>query len=149
MLNSISNLIQREVSKIQEELRKYSKEELVWEAPSGISNSAGNLALHVAGNLQHFIGSELGDSGYQRNREIEFDTKNQPIADLIGELENTKREVSKALENLKPDALQKEFPIQVFDRPMTTEWFLLHLLSHTTYHLGQINYHRRLLSSAN
>lgn len=148
MLNSISNLIQREVSKIQEELRKYSKEELVWEAPSGISNSAGNLALHVAGNLQHFIGSELGDSGYQRNRELEFDTKNQPIADLIGELENTKREVSKALENLKPDALQKEFPIQVFDRPMITEWFLLHLLSHTTYHLGQINYHRRLLSSA-
>ena len=146
MLIPLSKLIQREVSKIQEELGKYPNEDLVWKAPAGITNSAGNLALHVAGNLQHFIGSVLGNSGYNRQRELEFSTKNQPITEIVGELENAKREVAKALDGVGPNELQRDFPVNVFGKPMTTEWFLLHLLSHTTYHLGQINYHRRLLS---
>lgn len=146
MLNSLSTLIQREASKIQEELRLYSDEALIWKTTDGISNSAGNLALHVAGNLQHFIGATVGNTGYERNRPQEFEVKNVPLSDVISELDKAKQAVDTTLLNLDEFEVQKLYPIDVFGGDKSTEWFLIHLLSHTSYHLGQINYHRRLVS---
>lgn len=146
MLNSLSVLIQREVSKIQEELEKYENESLIWQTPEGIFNSAGNLALHVAGNLQHFIGATLGKTDYTRNRAQEFEAKNVPVSEVIAELEKAKLAVDTTLLNLDEFEVQKLFPLDVFGGDKSTEWFLIHLLSHTSYHLGQINYHRRLVS---
>ncbi len=147
MLHSLSSIIQREVSKIQEELGLYSDETLIWKTHEEISNSAGNIALHVAGNLQHFIGATLGKTGYVRNRELEFEAKNVPLGHIISDLENAKLAVDTTLLNLDEFEVQKLFPIDVFGGDKSTEWFLVHLLSHTSYHLGQINYHRRLLES--
>ncbi len=146
MVHSLSVLIQREVSKIQEELKLYPNQKLVWKTTNGISNSGGNLALHVAGNLQHFVGATLGKSGYVRDRQNEFDAKDIPLEELLEELDKAKAIVDATLLNLDEFELQKLFPIDVFGGDKSTEWFLFHLLTHTSYHLGQINYHRRLLS---
>ncbi|MDZ7624548.1 MAG: DinB family protein [Ignavibacteriaceae bacterium] len=110
-----------------------------------VKNSAGNLCLHLCGNLQHFIGAVLGNSGYIRNRDAEFSKKNVPIRELVAEIELTAKVVEKALKNLPEEILEKTYPINVFGYEMTTEYFLTHLTTHLNYHLGQINYHRRLL----
>ncbi len=146
MLHSLSELLIRDLTKIQAELGLYEDEKLIWKTTDSILNSAGNLALHIAGNLQHFIGSVLGDNGYVRQRELEFSSKDIPVTDVIEELDWTKMAVSSTLDKLNEQDLSKSFPINVFGHEMTTELFLLHLLSHTSYHLGQINYHRRLLN---
>lgn len=145
MQSALSELIEREVARIQEELQLYADEKQLWKTVDGISNSGGNLALHVAGNLQHFIGATLGHTGYARQRELEFSSKDVPLNDVVSELEKAKLAVSSTLSSLSSEEMQRHFPINVFGKEMTTEWFLFHLLSHTSYHLGQINYHRRLV----
>lgn len=141
--SAISDILLRDISKIQEEVSSYSDEQAMWQVWDGISNSAGNLALHVAGNLQHFIGATLGNSGYIRQRELEFSQKNVPANEVVQELEKAKEAVRTTLQNLPDEVLQMPFPIVVFREGMTTMEFLLHLVTHTNYHLGQINYHRR------
>lgn len=145
MIDSLKELLLRDLSKFQEEIGLYDSQELLWKTVDGISNSAGNLALHVAGNLQHFIGATLGNTGYVRQRELEFSQKNLSATDVIAELEKAKFAVKTTLENLDEAVLQKPFPIDVFKQGMSTEMFLLHLLTHTSYHLGQVNYHRRMI----
>jgi ethanolamine utilization protein EutA (predicted chaperonin) len=103
--------------------------------------------LHLIGNLNHFIGAQLGNSGYIRQRELEFSLKNVPVAKLKEEIEITKELVKYALLKLKNDDLINEYPLNVFGAPMSTQYFLVHLTTHLAYHLGQINYHRRLLDN--
>ncbi len=110
-----------------------------------IANSAGNLCLHLIGNLNTYIGAELGKSNYIRHRELEFSLKNIPRQELILNIENTKNVVLNALSNLNDDNLNNEYPLLVFEQKTTLGYFLIHLTTHLTYHLGQINYHRRLL----
>ena len=110
-----------------------------------MSNSAGNLALHLIGNLNHFIGATLGNSGYVRQREVEFSQKNSPKAELITQIDDTISVVESVLNQLIEADLQQEYKRRVFEDTMTTEYFLVHLSMHLAYHLGQINYHRRLL----
>jgi len=144
-LEILSELIEREVSFIQNELREYKNPELLWKTKDGISNSGGNIALHIAGNLQHFVGAILGNTAYVRDRNYEFGTKDVPLHQLMTELETAKKVVAQTLSGLSERELKAPFSINVFKRKMTTEWFLLHLLSHTSYHLGQIGYHRRMI----
>ena len=110
-----------------------------------ISNSAGSLCLHLIGNLNHFIGATLGDSGYVRQRDLEFSLKDIPKSDLIKLINDTIGVVQNTLSNLTEADLQEEYKRRVFEDTMTTEYFLVHLSMHLAYHLGQINYHRRLL----
>lgn len=147
MQEAIGELIERELTRIGDELGLYNDKKQLWKTVDGISNSGGNLALHVAGNLQHFIGAGLGHTGYVRQRNLEFASKDVPKEELILRLEQAKAAVTNALSKLSNEDLQKPFPINVLGKEMTTEWFLLHLLSHTSYHLGQINYHRRMTGS--
>lgn len=145
MLQTIQSLFQRDITRLINEIKSYSKEENIWKTESQISNSAGNLCLHLIGNLNTYIGAEIGKTGYVRNRELEFSAKNVPRAELIEKLESTLTTVISSLQKLSPDQLDQEFPIQVFDKPTTTRYLLIHLTTHLAYHLGQINYHRRLL----
>ena len=98
------------------------------------------------GNLNHFIGAVLGNTGYVRDREKEFSLKNIPKQELIASIENVMPVIKNTLSNLTETDLEKNFPVEVFGKPMKTEFFLLHLTTHLSYHLGQINYHRRLLA---
>ncbi len=146
MVNELMQLFERDLDRLTKEIKAYNQEADLWILPEGINNTGGNLCLHLVGNLQHFIGQVLGNSGFIRNREAEFGDKNIATATLLKEIETTKEAVSKALTSLTPEQLAANFPIEVFGKPMTTSFFLMHLSGHLNYHLGQINYHRRILS---
>lgn len=145
MIDILSQLFLRDLEKLKTEMSSYRDEKKIWEVSGDVINSAGNLCLHLCGNLQHFIGAVLGNSGYIRNRDAEFSRKDIHIRELVAEIETTTQIVEKTLKEFKEEELSKTFPINVFGYEMTTEYFLIHLTTHLNYHLGQINYQRRLL----
>ena len=143
----LKNLYDRDLKKLRTEIESYRDEAAMWKVDAEITNSAGNLFQHLVGNLKSFIGANLGNSRYVRQRDLEFSKKNTPRAELLQMIDETAEAVAATLDELTPDQLEQEYPIVVFaDRtePMTTGWFLIHLATHLNYHLGQINYHRRL-----
>jgi len=141
----ISLLLQRDLEKLKQELLQYRDENMIWKIVPGISNSAGNLCLHLVGNLNIYIGAELGQSGYIRNREQEFSQKDIQRDELIRKIENTILVVAKVLQHLPDEALAQEYPLLVLKEKTSTGYFLTHLAVHLGYHLGQINYHRRIM----
>jgi uncharacterized damage-inducible protein DinB len=148
MLNeTLAKLYERDLGLLTREIDKYVSTEDLWKVEGQITNSAGNLAMHICGNLQHFIGTVLGGSDYIRERDLEFSKKNVSPDTQKNEIEITKAIISKTLSNLADGELEKPYPIEVFGQPMSTEYFLVHLATHLNYHLGQINYHRRLLTA--
>lgn len=147
ILNNIKPLFQRDLDRLQSEINGYEQESDLWKVAPGILNSGGNLALHLMGNLRHFLGAVLGKDGYVRNREHEFEAKDISREALIAELKITESVVNHVLTHLPEESLQEIYPIEVFGYPMTTELFLIHLYGHLNYHLGQINYHRRLINN--
>jgi uncharacterized damage-inducible protein DinB len=141
----LKTLFQRDLSKLKSELELYPNEKDIWKVDKNISNPAGNLCLHLIGNLNAFIGAVIGKTGYIRNRELEFSLKDIPRAELVEKIQETIAVVDHALGTLAEEDLKKEYPIIVFEKKMSTEYFLVHLATHLSYHLGQVNYHRRLL----
>ena len=142
---ALVKLFTRDLTALQTEIESYTNDSTLWLVTEDISNSAGNLCLHLVGNLNHFIGAALGNSGYVRQRDLEFSLKDVPKAELIEHVEATKNIIISVLDQLSEEDLQKEYIHRVFKEPMTTDYFLMHLSTHLAYHLGQINYHRRLL----
>ena len=145
MKNTLIQLFESDLEKLKTEITSYKDEKKMWEVTGELSNSAGNLCLHICGNLQHFIGSVLGISGYKRDRDSEFSRKNIPMDEMIRKIDHTIFTVKKTLNELDVNKLEEIYPINVFGKEMTTEFFLAHLTTHLNYHLGQINYHRRLM----
>jgi len=143
--DALMKLFKRDLNKLIEELNLYTEEANLWIVDKTILNSAGNLCLHLVGNLKTFIGANLGNTGYVRKRDLEFSLRDIPRVELVKQVEETILIVEKTLQKLTFKDLEKEYSPQVFDHPMTTEYFLIHLAMHLSYHLGQINYHRRLL----
>ncbi|MEJ2507711.1 MAG: DinB family protein [Ignavibacteriaceae bacterium] len=145
MIDTLKKLFNRDLEKLKTEISSYNDEKKLWKISGEIKNSAGNLCMHLCGNLQHFIGNILGNSGYVRNREAEFSTKDIQKEKLLDEINVTAKVVEKTISELKEDKFNEIYPVNVFGYEMTTEFFLVHLATHLNYHLGQINYHRRLL----
>lgn len=142
---SLQSLFIRDLTKLKTEIEAYRNEETIWKTDKNISNSAGNLCLHLVGNLNHFVGTILGNSDYVRNRELEFSQKNIHRTELTAQIDRTIATINRSLEKLSAEDLEKEFPVESLGYKMTTGYFLIHLFGHLGYHLGQINYHRRLL----
>lgn len=146
MTTIIVSLFERDLNKLIEEINLYNNEEDIWKIKEGISNSGGNLTLHLIGNLNHFIGATLGNTGYVRERDKEFSLKNIPRVQLSEELRNTIGVIKNTLPNLSAEELEKDFPVPIGNKTSSTAYVLLHLLAHLSYHLGQVNYHRRLIN---
>ncbi len=144
MLKIFSSLFERDLNKLIEEINLYSDESLMWRVQDGISNSGGNLTLHLIGNLKHFIGAALGSTGYVRERDKEFSLKDIPRKQLIEEINDTAGIIRSILALLPEEDLQKDFPLPINNKVSSTGYILAFLLAHLNYHLGQINYHRRL-----
>jgi hypothetical protein len=142
---SLIEIFERDLDKLVTEINLYKDEDNLWLLKEGISNTTGNLTLHLIGNLSHFIGATLGHSGYVRYRNDEFTLKNIPRTDLITNIENCSVIIKNTLNKLSEQDFENNFPLEVFGKSTTTAFMLLHLTTHLTYHLGQINYHRRLL----
>ncbi len=145
--NVLIGIFDRDLAKLKAEIEAYENEGDLWSVEGEIPNSAGNLCLHLAGNLRHFFGAILGGTGYMRDRDAEFASKFVPRTQLVEEVEAATSDVRSVLEKITDEDLQKNYPIEVFGHPMTTEFFVVHLATHLNYHLGQINYQRRFLSN--
>lgn len=145
ILETLKTLLNRDLDRLKFEIESYEFEKQIWVIDKNISNSAGNLCLHLIGNLNTYIGAEIGKTGYIRNRPLEFSLKDISKSELISKIENTILVVNNALDSLNEDDLNQIYPQIVFEKEMTTGFFLVHLATHLGYHLGQINYHRRLL----
>jgi hypothetical protein len=143
----LAKLYERDLAKLKAEIEQYPNEADLWKTSGEITNSAGNLTLHLIGNLKHFIGATLGNSGYIRNRDLEFSDTGVSLGSLLIGIDETAAVVASTLSRLSEADLEKTYPIEVFGEPLTTEFFLVHLAGHLNWHLGQINYHRRLLAN--
>jgi uncharacterized damage-inducible protein DinB len=147
LLPTLKVLFKRDLHKLHKEIEAYQTEAILWHTEQAISNSAGNLCLHLIGNLNAFIGAELGDTGYTRDRTFEFNGKNVPRQDLLQQILDTSSMIDQVLTQLKTEQLEEDYPRIIFSEKMSTGFFLVHLATHLNYHLGQINYHRRLLDT--
>lgn len=145
LTETLKSLFNRDLNKLKLEIESYQNESQIWVIDKNISNSAGNLCLHLIGNISTYIGAELGKTGYIRDRPLEFSLKDIPRSELISKIEHTIIVVNNTLDSLTEEDLQAVYPQIVFEKEMTTEFFLVHLATHLGYHLGQINYHRRLV----
>jgi uncharacterized damage-inducible protein DinB len=142
---ALKQLFERDLDNLSKEIAAYSDEAVLWQIAGNISNSSGNLTLHLMGNLRTYIGKNLGNIPYERNRPAEFSLKNIPKSELLAAIDETRSIIVNTLEQLSAQELINTYPEEVLGYPMTTQYFLIHLQGHLQYHLGQINYHRRLL----
>jgi uncharacterized damage-inducible protein DinB len=149
MNTDLNKLYQRDLAKLVNELEAYPNEASIWLVAHDIKNSAGNLTLHIVGNLNLFIGVDLGGTDYKRDRDAEFNLKNVPRAEMIAMVKTTSSMIETVLSSLDNSKLEQLFPKETLGYPMTTRYFLMHLYGHLNWHLGQINYHRRLLTAQN
>ncbi|MEQ1644866.1 MAG: DinB family protein [Pyrinomonadaceae bacterium] len=141
------DLYERDLNKLKAEIERYTNEADLWKKPGEVPNSAGNLCLHLNGNLQHYFGAILGGSSYLRDRDAEFSTTGVSREQMLADIDITLDVVRSTLANLADDDLAATYPIEVFGKPMTTGWFITHLATHLTWHLGQINYHRQMVNT--
>jgi uncharacterized damage-inducible protein DinB len=147
VVSSLRVVLLRELRSLEDQIAAYPDDKSLWEVAPGISNSAGNLALHLVGNLRHFFGATLGGSDYVRDRPAEFATKGLSRDELRRQVQATVNDVDDALERIDARTLQSAYPLPIGERSVRTAEFLVHLAVHLGYHLGQIDYHRRLLTA--
>lgn len=146
LANILRELYERDVNKLKAEIEAYENEGDLWKKGGEIPNSAGNLCLHLAGNLRHFFGTVLGGTDYVRDRDAEFSSGYVPRGQMLAELDAALADIKDVLGKISDHDLAAEYPTDVLGHPMTTGHFLTHLSTHFNYHLGQINYHRRLVA---
>ena len=147
VIETLQKIFKRDLEKLKQEIASYRNESNLWKVDKSIANSSGNLCLHLVGNLNTYIGAEIGKTGYVRNRDLEFSLKNIPQAQLVKMVEDTIVVVEDGLRKLNENDLEREYPLLVFKEKTSTGYFLIHLTVHLGYHLGQVNYHRRLLDN--
>ena len=135
---TLIEIYERDLRKLIEEVNLYANESDLWAVEKNISNSAGNLCLHLVGNLNHFIGATLGNTGYVRRRDDEFALKNIPREEIVAGIEEVIIIVKDVLTKLSVSDLEKDFPLEKNGRTVSTTHMLIHLLAHLAYHLGQV-----------
>ena len=146
MLNELTAIITRDLRALRREVEAFPDDSSLWTTPPGVTNSTGTLALHLVGNLRHFVGAQLGKDGYVRNRNAEFETRGLSRAEVVAKIDEAIAAVTAALPNVKPAALEDEMPDTLGGNRVRAGDWLIHLISHLGYHLGQADYHRRLVT---
>jgi Protein of unknown function (DUF1572) len=146
MKSWINTVMKRELKALRREIEAYPNDAAMWETVPGIANPGGNLALHLSGNIQYFLGTVLGGTGYKRYRDAEFGSRDVPRAELLREIDNALAAVDTGLGRVQDADLGKPFPEAVGGVTPTTGAFLAHLAVHLGYHLGQVDYHRRIIT---
>jgi hypothetical protein len=142
----IASLFRRDIRRVIQQLQAFPDSETLWSVSGGITNPAGNLVLHLEGNLREFIGRQLGRVDYQRKRDEEFNGRNVDAAEMITRMEAVLEMVPRVLESLSKEVLDAPYPESPLKGGVSTRQFLIHLNGHLNYHLGQIDYLRRALT---
>ena|SRR5258708_6486897 len=145
---SIAGMMTRELRALKRELEAYPNDAEIWRLAPPIANSAGTLTLHLVGNLRHYVGARFAGNGYVRNRDVEFRDRDIPGVELLARIDATIRDVEAGLARVTPAQLDQPFPELIAGMQVLTGDFLVHLAAHAAYHLGQVDYHRRLLAGS-
>jgi hypothetical protein len=143
----VSQLMLRELDAFKRQIAAFSDDSGPWQTRPGITNTAGTLALHCAGNIQHFLGARLAGTGYVRQRDLEFSRRDVPRNEIIAELDRAIQAVH--LFARRDADLPVVFPDAFGGKQVNTDVMLVHLAVHLGYHLGQADYHRRLTTGSN
>jgi len=146
MKDELLNFISADLDKLRKEVEAFADDDTFWSVSGDVPNSPGNLTLHLLGNLNHYIGAKLGNSGYVRNRPLEFSSGPQPRQDLLERIDQTRSIVLSSIEGLTDQDLAADYPADPGDDIRPTAAELVRILTHLNYHVGQINYYRRLAS---
>jgi hypothetical protein len=141
----LAALFHRDLARLAQQLRAFTVEGEIWRCVPGITNSAGNLVLHLEGNLREYVGRILGGYPYTRMRDHEFTASGITITELAAKVDAIRDIVPSVIRRLSDEQLQATFPEDALGTPMSTQQFLIHLHGHLNYHLGQIDYLRRFL----
>ncbi len=143
----LAALFRRDLSRLIQQIEAFPSDQALWQTIPGVSNSAGNLALHVEGNLREYIGRQLGQLPYSRERPLEFSLKGIGRAELSARLAELRRIIPPIIEALSSQQMEMEYPEVVLDAAMPTQQFLMHLYGHLNWHRGQIYYLRCALTA--
>lgn len=149
MIYAIRSILERDLSALRREVEAYPNERDLWREVPGLPNVGGTLALHLAGNVQHYLGAQLGGTRYVRDRPAEFARRNVPRSELLDEIEAARRAIRASLDNLPESRLSADFPEAIAGSKLATGEYLVHLATHFAYHLGQLDYHRRMVTGSN
>jgi hypothetical protein len=144
----VRHLLLRELGALKREIAAFPDDAGPWQTRPGVTNTAGTLALHCAGNLQHFIGAKLGGTGYVRQRDLEFSRRDVPRAELLAELDRAMEAVG-TLAGMSDKDVPSVYPDAFGGKPVDTGYMLVQLAVHIAYHLGQVDYYRRLVTGDN
>lgn len=147
--DALGAILLRDLRSLDRQIAAYPDDASLWVTPPGISNSAGVLAQHLCGNLRHFVGAVLAGTGFARDREAEFATRDRTRAELRAELATAVEELEPALARITSAMLDAPYPVPLAGRQVPCADFMVHLVAHLGYHLGQIDYHRRLITTSN
>jgi uncharacterized damage-inducible protein DinB len=146
LMEAVAAILDRDLQALAREVEAYADEGALWQLPEGATNSAGTLVLHLVGNVQHFLGARLGGTSFVRDRSAEFSARGVPRAALLRQIEAARSAVRAAAQRVTDETLKLDFPEVVGGMRVTTGEYLIHLVSHFDYHLGQVDYHRRLVT---
>jgi hypothetical protein len=139
-------LYRRDLTRLTQQIEAYPNDEMVWHTHPAVTNSAGNLVLHLEGNLRKYIGRQLGKIPYSRKRELEFSSKGISREELVRRVAELKVSIPSVIEALSPEQFEMEYPEIVLQRATSTREFLIHLHGHLNWHMGEIDYLRRILT---
>ena len=138
-------LFDRDLAKLSRQIEAFPNDEALWQTLPGVTNAAGNLALHIEGNLREYVGRQLGNVPYERKRDLEFSSKGLSRAELSTRLAGLRRTIPSVIEGLSAEQMEMEYPEVVLGTTTSTQEFLIHLYGHLNWHLGQVDYLRRIL----
>ena len=152
MQTDVAELVRKalieELETLRDEVRQAAEsltDQQLWQKPIEPGNSVGNLILHLTGNLNHFVGAQLGGSGYVRDREREFsDSERLPRQSLLANLDKAVATFRKIVSGLNADQLAATHPTEKFGSVLKT---LVHLVAHFALHRGQVSYILRMIKS--
>ncbi|NNE66112.1 MAG: DinB family protein [Pyrinomonadaceae bacterium] len=145
MKSTLSNAYSMKLGDLRREIEAYENDENIWKVADGIINSGGNLCLHLIGNLNHFVGAMLGKTGYVRDRDLEFSDKGVSRKELLRRIDEVTGIVQSTIAGMSTEEFTKDYPEVLFEKQMDKATVLAYMSGHLSYHLGQLNYHRRLL----
>lgn len=142
----LTTIMARELRALAREVQAYPDDASVWRTFPGIANPAGTLVLHLVGNIQHYVGTRLGGGRYVRDRQAEFARRDVPRRELLAEIDRAIAAVESVLPRVSEQIMAADFPEPVGGKTVRTGEFLLHLATHLSWHLGQLDYHRRMVT---
>ncbi|MDP4263868.1 MAG: DinB family protein [Bacteroidota bacterium] len=151
MNNIAREFVEQSISRIEKNTPKIIKclgelsEEQVWQRPNEASNSAGNILLHLCGNMRQYIISALGNQPDTRERDKEFSTNGgYSKEDLQNKLVSTVSEVKNIISAVDENKLMKVHSVQGFN--YSGAGIIVHVTEHYSYHTGQVVFWTKLLT---